>query len=1050
MGVRQFNLSANIESGVSGNEEYIVTPNVQRAVCEIVNGYHAGVHSFTIIGTYGTGKSCFLVNLEKDLQEKSEHNKLINASSLSERGSFEILNIVGEFCSLEETLSHIFSCEKDVIGHLRDNSAKLKRQNKILLIVIDEFGKVLEYAAKNNPEKELYFLQKLAECANNPNSSILLLTTLHQNFCAYATSLTSAQKNEWNKVKGRFQEIVFAEPVEQLLYLAAESMGDNSINDTTSAIAIYDLACRCKFFSASFAEDTAVRLFPLDAFSAIAVTKAIQRYGQNERSLFSFLSSKGKYSLTSFKQGRGQTYSLCEVYEYIVNCFYSYLSDANEDSMGWSAIKIAIERIETADWDSENLLFSAIKTAKVIGLLNLFGNAGFMMSKNNLAEYLRLALRISDAEAIIKGLEQKKIIRYAEYKGRYTLFEGTDVNIEEEVAKATAILPISINPAEELGKRFSGRIAPVKASYYRNGTPRYFEYTICDYPQAGVPKGDIDGYVEFVFSEDKNCLQATTEFSRQCENAIIFVVFNRTEAIVRHLRKMLVYSYILDKVLIDKSDHVALREVTRLKSYEQDLVDKALKESLFAYDDKVTWLYKGVIRNIRSQRDFNILLSEVCDDVYSMTPIIHNELINRQKLSSSISAARVKYLQALMTGCFAEDLGFEQDKFPPEKTIYYSLLKNTGLHTCNGFADHPTDKGIAPLWSACEDFFNSTRNKKKSVKDLITILSRQPYGIKAGILDFWIPTFLYIKRQDYSLFSKDGRYIPEVNMEFFELLKKHPGEFFIKALVEDGIKLAFYNQYRRLVGQGAVEDIREDKFIEAIKPFFFFYKRLNQYAKTTKKFDSITTLRFRDVLAKAQDPEKTFFEDLPEAFGYDKALLTGEEFVGKYCELMQNAIRELRTCYHSLIARIEAQLVERLGLSSPEYAKYIMEIRSRLSHVKQHLLNAKQKDFLYHVTAEFEDKTEWYQSVGYAAMNQPLEQLRDEQEIQLVDNIVYLFKECEKQAVISEAMDFPASEDDKKKAMELEAKIDSELSGRASLDVYVLLESLKKRMSWQA
>lgn len=34
-------------------------------------------------------------------------------------------------------------------------------------------------------------------------------------------TLTEVQRQEWNKVKGRFQEIVFNEPVEQLLYLAA-------------------------------------------------------------------------------------------------------------------------------------------------------------------------------------------------------------------------------------------------------------------------------------------------------------------------------------------------------------------------------------------------------------------------------------------------------------------------------------------------------------------------------------------------------------------------------------------------------------------------------------------------------------------------------------------------------------------------------------------------------------------------------------------------------------------------------------------------------------
>jgi len=37
---------------------------------------------------------------------------------------------------------------------------------------------------------------------------------------SYAYSLSKTQQQEWTKVKGRFREITFNEPVEQLLFLA--------------------------------------------------------------------------------------------------------------------------------------------------------------------------------------------------------------------------------------------------------------------------------------------------------------------------------------------------------------------------------------------------------------------------------------------------------------------------------------------------------------------------------------------------------------------------------------------------------------------------------------------------------------------------------------------------------------------------------------------------------------------------------------------------------------------------------------------------------------
>ena len=62
--MQTFNLSANIENGFAKGMQYIVTPNAQNVVNDLINGFKTGIHSYTIIGTYGTGKSSFLLALE--------------------------------------------------------------------------------------------------------------------------------------------------------------------------------------------------------------------------------------------------------------------------------------------------------------------------------------------------------------------------------------------------------------------------------------------------------------------------------------------------------------------------------------------------------------------------------------------------------------------------------------------------------------------------------------------------------------------------------------------------------------------------------------------------------------------------------------------------------------------------------------------------------------------------------------------------------------------------------------------------------------------------
>ena len=215
---QKFNLSANIEEGFFEESQYIVTPNTRRVVEGVVNGFQSGIHSYTIIGSYGTGKSSFLLALERDLKEKDGRHILLNPSTLSDK-TFEVLKVVGDYKDLSTLLGEKLSTQRtsdDVLSALRNKYKALKERDTFLVILIDEFGKVLEHAAKNAPERELYFMQKLAEFVNVPTRNILLITTLHQNFSAYSRRLSVTQKEEWTKVKGRFQELVFVEPIEHI------------------------------------------------------------------------------------------------------------------------------------------------------------------------------------------------------------------------------------------------------------------------------------------------------------------------------------------------------------------------------------------------------------------------------------------------------------------------------------------------------------------------------------------------------------------------------------------------------------------------------------------------------------------------------------------------------------------------------------------------------------------------------------------------------------------------------------------------------------------
>jgi len=94
-----------------------------------------------------------------------------------------------------------------------------------LLLIVDELGKFLEFAALHPQRQDIFLLQRLAEVASRSgNKPLFVVCILHQGFSAYADQLNQSAQREWEKVAGRFDEIVFNQPVEQVGHLIASAL----------------------------------------------------------------------------------------------------------------------------------------------------------------------------------------------------------------------------------------------------------------------------------------------------------------------------------------------------------------------------------------------------------------------------------------------------------------------------------------------------------------------------------------------------------------------------------------------------------------------------------------------------------------------------------------------------------------------------------------------------------------------------------------------------------------------------------------------------------
>ncbi|RYX99679.1 hypothetical protein EON78_03035, partial [bacterium] len=311
----KFTTSVNIIRDSERELNYIPTPNAIRVVNQIVNDFKKGVRSFNIIGSYGTGKSAFLWAFQQSVTGKKKHFGI----NILPNPTIDFINIVGDYRSVKDSFADTLGLKssktstENIFSELFNRYHDLGKKNPILFLMIDEFGKFLEFASQNEPEKELYFLQQLAEFVNNSDINIVLFTTVHQNIDAYALSLNHSQKQEWTKVKGRFKEITFNEPLEQLLFLAAEHLNERPSTTKHSKVISksVELLLKSKAFNVNedYINEIAEKLFPLDPIASYVLTLSLQKYGQNERSLFSFLESTDHTGLFQHLQSKDGFYN---------------------------------------------------------------------------------------------------------------------------------------------------------------------------------------------------------------------------------------------------------------------------------------------------------------------------------------------------------------------------------------------------------------------------------------------------------------------------------------------------------------------------------------------------------------------------------------------------------------------------------------------------------------------------------------------------------------------------------------------------------------------
>ncbi|MDQ6469012.1 hypothetical protein RB619_00060 [Flavobacterium sp. LHD-80] len=984
------NISTNILRDESKDLNYIVTPNAIQIYDRILTSEGKSNKSFTLIGNYGTGKSTFLWALQKNLL----HEKIYFRNNVDSKvSSYDFIKLVGDNVSLSasllKTLKLKDASSDEIIEELENRRINSAKKNRGLVLIIDEFGKFLEFIGKNNDVNDLYLLQQISEWVNDDAKNVFFIISLHQSFISYSASLALSEKQEWEKIKGRFVELLFNEPVEQLLFFASNTLqsfelpkkNEDSFNLLNKAIKKSNLVSFNEISSGELAKS----LYPLDWLSANILVNSLQRYGQNERSLFTFLNDTTKYSIISFK---GKFYSISNVFDYLVNTLGGEIySSNNPHRLQWQTCFRALERAELIQNTNYDLITNIIKT---ICLANIFTKAGSLLDKKFISNYIYYTSEFDliDIENTIEKLDKSGIIRFYNHSNKINFLEGTDLDIEQELADASKEINNDFSINDAITDLVNFPVILVKKNSYEKGTPRFFEYRILqNINSVTKAEGALDGYINLIF--DINIKEKEIRALSINSGSNLFVIYKNSKQIHNEIFTINKLYFLISK---HKEDINAGKLLAKELEFHKQQLEKLVLDNLFISNDQNVWFYNGRVEDIRSKKALNETLSTICDIEFNKAPYYKNELVNKEFLSSQISTARKSFIRNLLNNESEENLGFPIDKFPPEKSIYITLLRDTGMHA---FSDElryytfstPKDITFLPLWEECNRFVKSANSSRRNLSELYDILSKAPFKLKKGFTEFWVPLFLIINKEDFALFHEINGFIPYLTEDVLDLVHKSPANYSIKSYDVSGLKVNLLESYKELVQVGDIELGTKSTFLSIFGNFLRFYRGLNEYTINTKRL-SPKAISLREAIKNAKDPEDALFNHFPNALGFHSISLSDDEEVLKsFTYHIQDAIREIRSAYNSLLDRIEEKIIHSFYCENLDFEKYKIEIKDRLNNINLSLLGTEQSIFYKRLISPLDDRASWLKSVADAALGKSIDRMIDEEDVLLITNL---------------------------------------------------------------
>ncbi len=663
-----------------------------------------------------------------------------------------------------------------------------------IYIVYDEFSKYLESSISTASVSDTKLLQDFAErCDRSGEKQMHLMLISHKDISNYIdNNLPKEKVDGWRGVSGRFLQMDLHNNFSQMYEVIAtvikkdKVFWDYYVNKNKALFS----SIQGQALAMGVLEKENVKLavegcYPLHFLSTFILPRLSEKVAQNERTLFTFLSSEQKNTLSYFLNSVDEKEFPFLTPDYLYDYFEPLLKKEHYTSEISKLYKLTNKVLQKVE--NNTLGIKIIKTIALCYFIEQFEKLpptydtiinAFSTSDSEISEIRGTLEQLIEKDCIIYLKQSNGYLKIKETSGVDIQKELSELieknhdtlqvkNILNDAIFENYIYPVAYNDEMEIVRYFDFKFITVNDFL---NVSNWNKKTISS-SSTGVVYGIIpDNEAEIV------CIKEAILTASHENKHFLFIVptyFMQIKKICYEYAVMhqIKERFIDNELLADECD-IYLEDLGEvINSYVARYVRPELKKAEYFYCSKKL--------NIKRKAQISTKLSEICYEIYTNTPVINNESINKNLLPTVAIKSRNRIIAGLLENELSPNLGLSgtgQDvSFMRSTLIQTGILKEKNdkayldLYTC--------DKAIAQMLKVIMDYVMSSTDKGKSFEELYKILIEPSYGygLKKGVIPIYLAVALHSVKQYVVIKCKNEEL--KTSVDLLNSINENPGKY---------------------------------------------------------------------------------------------------------------------------------------------------------------------------------------------------------------------------------------------------------------------------------